>query len=369
MIPFLDLKTLNKRYESEIIEACQRVITSGWYILGEEVQSFEKEFSKYCGTAHCISVSNGLDALSLILKAYKELKVLKDGDEVIVPSNTYIATVLAVTENNLRPILVEPDTNTYNIDIDLLEKNINSKTGAIIPVHLYGQCVETERINQLAKEHGLVVIEDAAQAHGAVYKGKKAGNLGDAAAFSFYPGKNLGALGDGGAITTNNKELKELLIKLRNYGSNIKYIHDYKGRNCRLDEIQAAILRVKLKYLDEDNLVRRAIADYYLKNIKNEYISLPKRINENLHVWHLFVIRSLYRDQLADYLREENIYTQIHYPIPIHKQRSFDELSGASLATTEKLQNEILSLPISPGMKPKDYETVVKVVNGFKPKI
>jgi len=275
MIRFLNLKRINEQYREEIIEAITKVVDSGWYILGEEVKKFEEEFARFCGVKHCISVGNGLDALRLIIKAYKELGVFKEGDEIIVPANTYIASILAISDNNLKPILVEPEEDTYLINPSEIEKHITDKTKAIMVVHLYGRVCDMDRIWSIAKKYNLKIIEDAAQAHGAIYKGKKTGNLGDAAGFSFFPSKNLGALGDGGAITTNDDSLAEVLRHLRNYGSIKKYIHDYKGVNSRLDEIQAAILRVKLKYLDEENRKRREIAKYYIENITNHVIKLP----------------------------------------------------------------------------------------------
>lgn len=347
MIPFLDLKKLNAQYRDELIEACIRVIDSGWYILGKEVEEFEKEFANYCGTKYAIGVGNGLDALTLILRAYKELGILSDGDEVIVPANTYIATILAITNNNLTPVLVEPDIDTYLIDPDSIEENITSKTKAIMVVHLYGQTCEMDKINDIAKKYNLKVIEDSAQSHGAYYKDKRSGNLADASGFSFYPGKNLGALGDAGAITTNDDHLAEVLKALRNYGSHKKYENIYKGVNSRLDEIQAAILRVKLKYLDDEIERRRKIARFYLENIKNYNIILPKVREDSNHVWHLFVIRTEKRDKLQKYLLDKGIHTLIHYPIPPHKQIAYKEWNDRSYPITEKISKEVLSLPIS----------------------
>lgn len=370
MIPFLDLKKINKQYEKEIKEAVNRVIDSGWYILGEEVKSFEEEFANYCGTKHCIGVGNGLDALKLIIRGYKELGTFKEGDEIIVPANTYIATILAVSEENLKPVLVEPELNTYNINPDLIEEKITEKTKAIMVVHLYGQTCEMEKIWNIAKKYNLKIIEDSAQAHGAKYKDKKAGNLGDAGGFSFYPGKNLGALGDGGAVTTNDKNLAEVIKAVRNYGSHKKYENLYKGINSRLDEIQAAVLRVKLKHLEDETSMRRKIADWYIKNINNNLIKLPLDksidvINYKNHVWHLFVIRTENRDKLQKYLQENGIQTLIHYPVPPHKQKAYKELNYLSLPITEKIHREVLSLPISPVQTLEDTKYIVEVINRY----
>jgi dTDP-4-amino-4,6-dideoxygalactose transaminase len=365
MIPFLDLKKLNAQYRDELIEACTRVIDSGWYILGKEVEEFEKEFANYCGTKYAIGVGNGLDALTLILRAYKELGILSDGDEVIVPANTYIATILAITNNNLTPVLVEPDIDTYLIDPDKIEENITSKTKAIMAVHLYGQTCEMDKINEIAKKYNLKVIEDSAQSHGAYYKDKRSGNLADASGFSFYPGKNLGALGDAGAITTNDDQLAEVLKALRNYGSHKKYENIYKGVNSRLDEIQAAILRVKLKYLDEEIERRRKIARFYLENIKNDNVILPKVREDSNHVWHLFVIRTEKRDKFQKYLLDKGIHTLIHYPIPPHKQIAYKEWNDRSYPITEKISKEVLSLPISGVLTLEEAEKVIEAINEF----
>lgn len=365
MIKFLDIQEINNRFANELVESFRRVLSSGWYILGNEVTAFESEFADYCGAKHCIGVANGLDALILILRAYKELGKLNEGDEVIVPANTYIATILAITENRLVPVLVEPDINTYNIDPSKIEEKITSKTKAIMPVHLYGQLADMDSICSIAKKHNLLVIEDSAQAHGASMNGKKAGSLGDASGFSFYPGKNLGALGDAGAVTTTDEELANTIIALRNYGSHKKYENLYRGINSRLDEIQAAMLRVKLKYLDEDNLRRRHIADYYLKSIKNSKIILPEHSISESHVWHVFVIRTEKRDELQQYLAENKIQTIVHYPIPSHHQRAYEPWNSMSLPITEQIHCEVLSLPISPVLPGIDAETVVELVNRF----
>jgi dTDP-4-amino-4,6-dideoxygalactose transaminase len=365
MIPFLDLKKLNAQYRDELIEACTKVIDSGWYILGKEVEEFEKEFANYCGTKYAIGVGNGLDALTLILRAYKELVILSNGDEVIVPANTYIATILAITNNNLTPVLVEPNVDTYLIDPDKIEENITPKTKAIMVVHLYGQTCEMDKINEIAKKYNLKVIEDSAQSHGAYYKDKRSGNLADASGFSFFPGKNLGALADAGAITTNDDQLVEVLKALRNYGSHKKYENIYKGVNSRLDVIQAAILRVKLKYLDEEIERRRKIARFYLENIKNDNIILPKVREDSNHIWHLFVIRTEKRDKLQKYLLDKGIHTLIHYPIPPHKQVAYKEWNNKSYPITEKISKEVLSLPISGILTLEEAEKIVKVVNEF----
>ncbi len=385
MIKFLDLKAINSKYEPELSEAVKRVINSGWYLLGEEVETFEKEYAEFVGTKHCIGVANGLDALILILRAYKELGVINDGDEIIVPANTYIATILAITHNNLKPVLVEPDIRTYNIDASKIEEKITKKTKAIMPVHLYGQIAEMDKINEIAKKYKLKVIEDSAQAHGAKisytelheadtesHRVRKAGNLGDASGHSFYPGKNLGALGDGGAITTNNDELAEVCRSLGNYGSIKKYENIYKGVNSRLDEIQAAILRVKLKHLDADNQRRRDVAAYYCENIKHSHITLPASSfkfqvsSYKSQVWHLFVIRHPQRDKLQKYLSDNGIQTLIHYPIPPHKQGCYKEWDDISLPITEKIHKEVLSLPISSVISKKDVEIIVDKMNSFQ---
>jgi Predicted pyridoxal phosphate-dependent enzyme apparently involved in regulation of cell wall biogenesis len=363
MIPFLDLKKINLQYKKEIEAAMARVLESGWYILGKEVEKFEEEFAAYCGTKYAIGVANGLDALTLILKAYD----IGEGDEVIVPANTYIATILAISANGATPVLVEPDINSYNLDPSKIEEKITSKTKAIMVVHLYGQVANMDPINEIAKKYNLKVIEDAAQAHGAVYGDKRAGSLGDAAGFSFYPSKNLGALGDGGAITTNDDELAEKLRALRNYGSHEKYKNLFKGVNSRLDEIQAAILRVKLKYLDKDNEKRRQIAEYYLNHIKNEKVILPiiESGNRLSHVWHLFVVRVENRERFQKYLKENGIQTIIHYPIPPHKQKAYQEWNHCSFSISEQIHKTVISLPISPVLALEHVKKIVKVVNKY----
>ena len=371
MIPFLDLKKINAQYETELKESCARVIDSGWYILGNEVAEFEKEFAAYCETEHCLGVANGLDALVLILRAYLELGVMQKGDEVIVPSNTYIASILAISENGLTPVLVEPDINTFNLDPKLIEQAITGKTKAILTVHLYGQVTGMDEINAIAKKHNLKVIEDCAQAHGALYQGKegkakKVGGLGDAAGFSFYPGKNLGALGDGGAVTTNDSELAKTIAALRNYGSHEKYKNLYKGMNSRLDEMQAAMLRVKLRHLDNEIAVRQAVAQAYLQGINNPLIELPVVEDVNAHVWHLFVIKTAQRAKLAKYLADNGVQSLIHYPIPPHHQDAYNEWKNESFPISELIHGQVLSIPMSPVLGKEEVEAVIKLINGFE---
>jgi len=365
MIKFLDLQEINSRYASELEVALKRVLDSGWYVLGKEVASFESEFAQFCGTKFCIGVANGLDALILILRAYKELGRLAEGDEVIVPANTYIATILAITENRLVPVLVEPDINTYNIDPTKIEEKITSKTKAIIPVHLYGQLADMQSIMEIAQKRDLLVIEDSAQAHGASLNGKKAGNFGNASGFSFYPGKNLGALGDGGAITTSDGELACCIKTLRNYGSKKKYENLFKGFNSRLDEVQAAFLRLKLQHLDEDNSKRRTVASLYRDKINNPLIVLPDCLLEESHVWHVFVVRTKERDRFQKFLAERDIQTIIHYPIPPHLQKAFSEWNHLKFPISEKIHREILSVPISPVLTVEEASFVCKAMNEF----
>jgi dTDP-4-amino-4,6-dideoxygalactose transaminase len=366
MIPFLDLRKNNAQYKEELIDACIKVIDNGWYVQGNEHKEFEKEFAEFCGSKYAIGVANGLDALILILRAYKEMGIIKDGDEVIVPSNTYIASILAISENNLIPVLVEPNINTYLLDSNKIEDKITLKTKAIMPVHLYGQSCEMNKINEIAKKHNLKVIEDSAQSHGAYFKDKRCGSLGDASGFSFYPGKNLGALGDGGAVTTNDEELSQTIRALGNYGSHKKYENLYKGVNSRLDEIQAAMLRVKLRYLDNEIEKRREIANYYLQNIKNENIILPTVRCENNHVWHLFVIRTKNRDELQKYLLDNAIQTLTHYPLAPHKQEAYKEWKNESFEISEQIHNEVLSLPISGVQSQENTQKVVELISEFK---
>ena len=365
MIPFLDLKLVNKAYQDELLLACKKVIDSGSYIRGKECKEFEKEFSTYCGSEFAVGVGNGLDALTLIFRAYKEIGVLRDGDEVIVPANTYIASILSITENNLVPVLIEPDITSYLIDYSKIEAKITSKTKAIMVVHLYGQTCQMDKIGEIANRYNLKVIEDSAQSHGAYFKEKRCGNLGDASGFSLYPSKNLGALGDAGVVTTNDSNLIYVIKSISNYGSSKKYENTYKGVNSRLDEIQASLLRVKLKYLDNEIKKRQKIANYYLDNIMNEKIILPINKNSTHHVWHLFVIKSDNRNKLQSYLSENDIETLIHYPIPPHKQKSYLELDTLNLPISEKLHNEVLSLPINPALSKKSCEYIVDIINKY----
>ena len=373
MIKFLDIQKINAQYANELKHASAEVIDNGWFLLGEKVKTFGQQYSDYIGTKHTIACANGLDALRLILKAYVETDVMREGDEVIVPANTYIASILAITDNRLKPILVEPDIQTYNLDISLIEKAITPKTKAIMVVHLYGRVCWSEQLEMIAKKHNLKIIEDNAQAAGVVYRhcgldpqspAKRTGNLGDAAGHSFYPGKNLGALGDSGAVTTNDDELAKTIRALANYGSQEKYVNKYQGLNSRMDEMQAAFLSVKLKYLDTENEIRRKIADYYLEHIKNEKIILPLLPeNPQSHVHHLFVIRTKERDKLQAYLAENGIQTLIHYPIPPHKQECYREWHHLSFPITEQIHNEVLSLPISPVMEEEEIMKIVKLLN------
>jgi dTDP-4-amino-4,6-dideoxygalactose transaminase len=365
MIPFLDLKSINAQYRDELVQAATDVIDSGWYIQGAQVQAFEREFADYCGTKHCIGVANGLDALILTLRAWKQMGKLKDGDEVVVPANTYIASILAITENHLVPVLVEPEATSYNLSPGLVEKAITPKAKAILPVHLYGQLADMPAIMDIAKRHNLLVLEDSAQAHGASMNGKKAGNWGDASGFSFYPGKNLGALGDAGAITTNDDELAQTIGALGNYGSHKKYENIYQGVNSRLDEMQAAILRVKLKKLDEDTSRRQEIAKVYLNRIKNPVIELPACSNSEQHVFHLFVVLCTERERLQSYLAEHGVQTLIHYPIAPHQQQAYHDWSGLSCPMTEAIHKQVLSLPISPVMTDEEVKIVIEVINSF----
>jgi dTDP-4-amino-4,6-dideoxygalactose transaminase len=368
VIPFFNILTANEQYTHELKSAVEKVIDSGWYILGEKVNAFEKEFSSYCGVRHAIGTANGLDALTLIFRAYMELGFLKEGDQVLVPSNTYIASILSVIENKLVPVLVEPSLLTYNMDEDLIEASITEKTKAILIVHLYGQVACSEKLNALAEKHGLKVVEDCAQSHGATLGGDKVGNMGDAGAFSFYPSKNLGALGDAGAVTTNDQQLADTIRALRNYGSHIKYENRYKGLNSRLDEIQAAILSVKLRYLDRDNQRRIQIADYYFNHIKNERVILPSRVNidSRSHVYHLFVVRVSNRKYFREFLKKKNIGTDVHYPIPPHKQIAFSELNEHSYPVSEKIHSEVVSLPCGLHLSDGDVNQIVKVVNQYR---
>ena len=398
MVKFLDIQKITQSFEPQLSEAIERVVRRGWFLLGEEAAGFETEYAAYIGTKNCIGVANGLDALRLILKAYLELGVMNEGDEIIVPANTYIASILAITDNRLNPVLVEPDLNTYNLDISLIEKHITSRTKAIMIVHLYGRACWSDKLVELARKNNLKIIEDNAQAAGAIIMAQgsglraqsRTGSLGDAAGHSFYPGKNLGALGDAGAVTTDDNDLAEVVRALANYGSKAKYVNEYRGLNSRLDEIQAAVLRVKLARLDADNQHRREIAQYYLEDITNPDIILPQINSSELraqgseennpgfnslssapctlcldHVWHLFVIRTPHRDKLQKYLTDNEIQTLIHYPIPPHKQKAYSEYNHLSLPLTERMHGEVLSLPVSQVMTVDEVTKVVKVLNKF----
>ncbi len=366
MIPFLDLHAINARFETGFKKSFQQFLDSGYYILGNQVKLFEEAFATYCGTKHCVGVANGLDALRLILEGYKILGKMKNGDEVLVASNTYIATIIAIKQAGMVPVLVESDPSTFNFDIPSLKESITDKTKAIMPVHLYGQLAPMKEILKISKENNLLVIEDAAQAHGAKNsEGKMAGNLGDAAGFSFYPSKNLGALGDGGAVTTNDDELASVIKKLRNYGSSSKYVNEFLGINSRLDEVQAAFLNEKLPALDVDNNRRREIAKKYISKIKNKKITLPEWDGGDGHIFHLFVVRVKNRDQFLEYLKENKVGFLIHYPIPPHKQEALSEYSHLSFPITEKIHAEVVSIPISPVLAEEDVESVISILNSY----
>jgi dTDP-4-amino-4,6-dideoxygalactose transaminase len=363
LIPFLDFKDGNAPYRKELIDAIAGVIDSGHYILGEKVAAFENEFSAYCGTKHAIGTGNGLDALTLILRAYKEMGVMREGDEVLVPANTYIASIISVTENRLKPVLVEPDIDTYNIDVNLLEKKITARTKAILVVHLYGQVGYSDEMQKIADKHGLKIIEDSAQAAGASYQGRRTGNLGDASGFSFYPSKNLGALGDAGAVTTRDAKLAEVIQALRNYGSHKKYHNLYVGVNSRLDELQAAVLSVKLKYLDAENTRRRELAKMYLDRVTNRKLILPRPENDAAHAWHLFVVRTKNRDAFERHMSDNGIGTLIHYPVPPHKQPAYSAWKNESYPITEEIHNTVISLPLNPVMTNEQALAVIDACN------
>lgn len=366
MVKFLDLQKITQKYSAEIHAAIDRVVDSGWYLQGAENKRFESDYAAYIGTRHAVGCANGLDALIWIFRAYVEMGVMKEGDEVIVPANTYIASILAISENGLVPVLVEPDINTYQIDDSLIEGAITERTRAVLIVHLYGRCAYTDRIGEICGRHGLKLIEDNAQAHGCMFGGRRTGSLGDAAGHSFYPGKNLGALGDAGAVTTDDEELAAAVRSLANYGSSRKYVFDYRGRNSRLDEIQAAVLDVKLKHLDEDIELRRAVARRYIGEISNPAITLPKLSDWNAHVFHLFPVLCPDRDRLQTYLADRGIQTVIHYPIPPHKQRCYAEWNQLSFPVTERIHSQELSLPMSPVMTDEEVDEVVRVINDFR---
>lgn len=367
MIKYLPLKQINDRYDAELREAVGRVMDSGWYLKGEHTQRFEKNYATYIGTKYCVGVANGLDALTLILRAYIEKGVMESGDEVIVPANTFIASILSISDCGLTPVLVEPCIDTFQIDDSQIEEVITERTKALMIVHLYGRCAYTEKIGMICKKHQLKLIEDNAQAHGCFApmnngQWRRTGSLGDAAAHSFYPGKNLGALGDAGAVTTNDKELAQIIEELGNYGSSKKYVFDYQGRNSRLDEIQAAMLDVKLRHLDEDNQRRQAVADYYINNVKHPEILLP---TPSQSVYHIFPILCERRDELQQYLKENGVETMIHYPIPPHKQACYKEWNSRSFPITERIHRQELSLPCHPAMKQEEADQIVSLLNRF----
>jgi dTDP-4-amino-4,6-dideoxygalactose transaminase len=365
MIKFLDIQKINLQYEAELTESYIRVLNSGWFLLGTELKSFEENYAAYCGARYGIGVANGLDALTLIIRGYKELGVFHDGDEIIVPSNTYIASILAISQNNMVPVLVEPSITTYNIDEALITQHISSRTKAIMAVHLYGQLCNMSKINEIAAKYSLKVIEDCAQAHGAGLDTVRAGALGDVGGHSFYPGKNLGALADGGAVTTSDQKLADVIRALSNYGSHKKYENIYKGVNSRLDEMNAAFLNVKLKYLNNVISKRREIASLYLSGIKNSKIILPYIENLDEHVWHLFVIRTENRANLQQYLNDNGVQTLIHYPIPPHHQKAYSELKNFSFPVSEKIHREILSLPMSEVLTIKEAKTIISLINNY----
>ena len=365
MIKFLELKKITALHGEEIKQAVNDVIESGWYLHSDANSRFESHFAQYIGTRHCIGVGNGLDSLTLILRAYKELGVIAEGDEIIVPANTYIATILAITDNNLKPVLVEPRLDTFQIDDSLIEKAITPRTRAIMIVHLYGRCAYTERIGELCRKYDLKLIEDNAQAHGCTYNGKRTGSLGDAAGHSFYPGKNLGALGDAGGVTTNDDQLADTIRALANYGSRKRYVFDMAGRNSRMDEIQAAVLDVKLKYLDEENSRRRSNALYYIKNISNPYVCVPSESYWRESVFHIFPLMTSQRDRLQSYLKENGVQTDIHYPIPPHLQRAYSQWGRPSLPVTERIHREELSLPVAQVLTEEECKEVTRLINDF----
>lgn len=364
MIPYLSLKSMVALHEEEIKDALNRVVDSGWFLQGEATRQFEQDYAEYIG-CHCVGCGNGLDALTLIFRAYKEMGRLHDGDEVIVPANTYIASILSITENGLKPILIEPDIDSLEIDDALIERAITAKTKAMLLVHLYGRCAMTEKIVALCRNYGLLLVEDNAQAHGCIYDGRHTGSLGDAAAHSFYPGKNLGALGDAGAITTTDNELADICRALGNYGSARKYVFPYKGRNSRIDELQAAVLDVKLKYLDEENQRRKEIAEMYFGKISNPLITMPMKHGDADNVFHIFPVLCKTRDRLQEYLKGKGIGTMIHYPIPPHKQECYKEWNDLSLPVTERIHREELSIPCNPCMTNAEVESVVLALNHY----
>jgi dTDP-4-amino-4,6-dideoxygalactose transaminase len=366
MIKFLDLQKINAQYEQELKEVANRVIDSGWYLMGKELETFENNYASFCGTNYALGVANGLDALRLIFKAYLEMGIMNVGDEVIVPANTYIASVLAISDNGLTPVFVEPNLSTYNLDSSKIEKSITNKTRAILTVHLYGQISIDQEMLDICEKYNLKLIEDGAQSHGALWNENVSGGIADAAGHSFYPGKNLGALGDAGAVTTNDFKLAQVISALRNYGSHKKYENIYKGLNSRLDEIQAAFLNVKLKYIEKDIEARRIVANYYLENIINPSIILPEVLTQKGHVWHLFVIRTSKRDLLQKYLLKNNIQTLIHYPIAPYNQKAYNIFNHLNFAVSDQLQHEVLSLPISSILDLNEIKHIVNTLNAFE---
>lgn len=365
MIKFLDLEKVTASHGDEINEAVTRVVNSGWYLQGKENEQFEKDYAEYIGTKYCVGCANGLDALIWIFRAYVEMGVMKPGDEVIVPANTYIASILAISENGLVPVLVEPDMDTYQIDPERIEEAITPKTKSILIVHLYGQCAYTDKIGELCKKYNLKLVEDNAQAHGCRFNGRRTGSLGDAAGHSFYPGKNLGALGDAGAVTTDNEELAKVVRAVANYGSTKKYVFKYIGRNSRLDEVQAAVLDVKLKHLEADNERRKQVAEMYIKGITNPAVVTPKVTDRDSHVFHIFPILTEKRDELQKYLADNGVQTIIHYPIPPHKQECYREWNDRSYPLTEKIALQELSLPISPVITDEEVKEVIRLINAW----
>lgn len=366
MIKFLDLKGITEMYADEIKQAVNSVVDSGWYLQGNANKQFESEYAQYIGTNYCVGVANGLDALIWIYRAYIEMGVMQPGDEVIVPANTYIASILAITENGLKPVLVEPNIETLEMDDRLIEQAITPRTKSILIVHLYGRCAYTEKIGELCRKYNLKLVEDNAQAHGCRYRGKRTGSIGDAAGHSFYPGKNLGAFGDGGAVTTNDEKLATCVRTLANYGSQKKYVFQYCGRNSRLDEIQAAILDVKLRHLDEDNSRRQHVAKYYYEHINNPLINMPTRLSDENNVYHIFPVLCPERDRLQQYLTENGIQTLIHYPIPPHKQECYKEWNTMNLPVTEQIHQQELSIPISQILSDDDIQQITSILNSFQ---
>lgn len=366
MIKLLDLQSITMMHGDEYKAAANRVIESGWFLQGNENKAFEKDYAEYIGSRECIAVANGLDALKLILRGYRELGVFKPGDEIIVPANTYIATILAISDNGLTPVLVEPTWENLEIDIDRIEDNITDRTKGIMTVHLYGRVAYNDKLGRICRDHGLKLMEDCAQSQGCSWKGVRTGALGDAAAHSFYPGKNLGAFGDAGAVTTSDSELAAVIRALANYGSQKKYVFKYVGMNSRMSELDAAVLDVKLKYLDDDNDARRRLAAYYYDNICNPLISLPSRIPDENNVYHQFPVFCPRRDNLQEYLRENGVQTLIHYPIPPHKQECYRNWNDRSYPVTEKIHAQELSIPMNQVLCKADAEEVVRLLNDFK---